>query len=89
MRLGDILRDPATGQLSHTKLWNNIVNAVLTWQFIDLHLAGRAGLEWMLAYAAIVGTVGVASKLVSLRFGAPSQPEAPSSTPSQPGGSSP
>lgn len=75
MKLSDLVADPATGQLSHTKLWNNIVNAVITYIVIDLHRDGKAGLDWILVYAAVVGTVGVASKLVSLRYGVQPSPE--------------
>ena len=40
MRLGDILVDAGTDQLSHTKLWNNIANAVATYVVLDLHREG-------------------------------------------------
>lgn len=73
MKLSDLIVDPATGQLSHTKLWNNVVNLVITCIVLDLHRQDRLGLDWVLVYAAIVGTVGVASKLVSLRWGVPPQ----------------
>ena len=69
MKLSDLVADPATGQLSHSKLWTNIVNAVITFIVIDLHRQDKAGLDWILLYAAFVGSVGVASKLVSLRWG--------------------
>lgn len=70
MRLGDILVDPGTGQLSHTKLWNNIANAVATYVVIDLHRESKLSIEWMLLYLAVVGGVSVLSKWTSLRFGA-------------------
>lgn len=85
MKLSDLVVDPGTNQLSHTKLWNNIVNAVITYVVIDLHLQGKLGLEWVLVYAAVVGTVGVASKLVSLRWGVPAQEAAKLAQPAPPG----
>ncbi len=69
MRLRDIVVDPGTDQLSHTKLWNNIANAVATYVVLDLNREGRLTIEWMLLYLALVGAVAVASKWTSLRFG--------------------
>lgn len=69
MRLRDILVDPGTDQLSHTKLWNNIANLVATYVVLDLHRVGQLSIEWMLLYLAVVGGVAVLSKWTSLRFG--------------------
>lgn len=69
MRLEDILADPGTGQLSHTKVWNNIANAVATYVVVDLHREGKLSIEWMLLYLAVVGGVAVLSKWTSMRFG--------------------
>lgn len=69
MRLRDILVDPGTDQLSHTKLWNNIANLVATYVVLDLHREGQLSIEWMLLYLAVVGGVAVLSKWTSLKFG--------------------
>lgn len=70
MRLQDILVDAGTDQLSHTKLWNNIANAVATYVVLDLHREGKLSIDWMLLYLAVVGGVAVLSKWTSLKFGA-------------------
>lgn len=50
--LSGLLSNPATGQLSHTKLWANIVGAVMTYKFTSTPNAP----EWLwFAYGGMVG----------------------------------
>lgn len=50
--LNGLVCNPATGQLSHTKLWANIAAACMTWKFAQTADAP----EWLWwAYGAMVG----------------------------------
>ena len=50
--LRGLVCNPATGQLSHTKLWANIAAACMTWKFAQTSNAP----EWLWwAYGAMVG----------------------------------
>lgn len=50
--LSGLVCNPATGQLSHTKLWANIAAACMTWKFAQTADAP----EWLWwAYGAMVG----------------------------------
>lgn len=50
--LGGLISNPATGQISHTKLWANIAAACMTWKFAQTPDAP----EWLWwAYGAMVG----------------------------------
>lgn len=69
MKLADLFQDPGTLQLSHTKLWNNVANAIATYVVVDMHRMKTLSIEWMLLYLAVVGGVGLASKFMSMRFG--------------------
>lgn len=51
-QLSGLIINPATGQLSHTKLWANIAAAAMTWKFICTADAP----EWLWwAYGCMVG----------------------------------
>lgn len=50
--LGGLISNPATGQISHTKLWANIAAACLTYKFMQTENAA----EWLWwAYGSMVG----------------------------------
>ena len=50
--LAGLISNPATGQISHTKLWANVVAGVMTWKFAAMPDAP----EWAWwAYGAMVG----------------------------------
>ncbi len=69
MRLSDLIVDPATGMLSHTKLWMNIAYCATTFSFIWLSYKGTVTAEIWLIYLAVLGAHGTASKLISLKYG--------------------
>lgn len=68
----DLITDCATNQLSHTKLWTNIAYFAATLAFlrITLFLDTPAESEIWLIYLGIVGTHNVASKVLSMKYGA-------------------
>lgn len=50
--LSGLLNNPATGRLSHTKLWANVAAAVMTWKFVQMPEPP----EWLwLVYGGSVG----------------------------------
>ncbi|WP_274571636.1 hypothetical protein [Neisseria leonii] len=50
--LAGLVSNPATGQISHTKLWANVAALVMTWKFAQTADAP----EWLWwAYGAMVG----------------------------------
>ena len=50
--LGGLVSNPATGNISHTKLWANVAAAAMTWKFAQTAEAP----EWLWwAYGAMVG----------------------------------
>ena len=50
--LGGLVSNPATGQVSHTKLWANVAAAAMTYKFV----AAADAPEWMWwAFGAMVG----------------------------------
>lgn len=50
--LSGLISNPATGQISHTKLWANVAAGVMTWKFAAMPDAP----EWAWwAYGAMVG----------------------------------
>lgn len=52
MKISDLIRNPATGTLSHSKIWANIACAAATVKFI-----GEAGASWEI-WAVYLGCVG-------------------------------
>lgn len=74
MRAIDLITDCATGQLSHTKLWANIAYCAATVAFLRIAIFSpepAANAEIWLTYLGIVGTHNVASKILSIKYGAP------------------
>lgn len=69
MKLSDLVKDPGTGMLSHTKLWANIGYAALTVAFLADAFGGHLTDMKILAYGAVVTGSAVASKFLSMRYG--------------------
>lgn len=74
MKVSDLFRDHKGNYLSHTKLWNNIASAVVTWLVIYLALKADPKelgtvTEFALWYLAIVGGGAAISKGASFGFG--------------------
>jgi len=67
MKLADLVRDPGTGMLSHTKLWANVGYLALTWSFVvDAWNGGLTDMK-IFAYGAVVAGSAVASKAISMK----------------------
>ena len=64
MRIFDIFKNPATGGISHSKLWANIACAAGTFKFVMLT---DPSAEIWAVYLGIVGGYAVARSLVSVK----------------------
>ena len=64
MAVLDIIRNPATGKVSHSKLWANIACAAGTYKFLILP---DPSVEVWAVYLGIVGGYAVARSLVSVK----------------------
>ena len=64
MRILDIFKNPATGKMSHSKLWANVACAAGTYKFLILP---NPSVEVWAVYLGIVGGYAVARSLVSVK----------------------
>ena len=64
MRILDIFKNPATGNVSHPKLWANVACAAGTFKFVMLP---DPSAEIWAVYLGIVGGYAVARSLVSVK----------------------
>lgn len=64
MAILDIIKNPATGKVSHSKLWTNIACAVATYKFF---LLPEPSVEIWGVYLGIVGGYAVARSWVSVK----------------------
>lgn len=64
MRILDIFKNPATGNVSHSKLWANVACAAGTFKFVMLP---DPSAEVWAVYLGIVGGYAVARSLVSVK----------------------
>ena len=64
MAVLDIIRNPATGKVSHSKLWANVACAAATYKFV---IAPDAPSEIWAIYLGIVGGYAVARSFVSVK----------------------
>lgn len=64
MAVFDIIRNPATGKVSHSKLWANVACAAATYKFV---VAPDAPSEIWAIYLGIVGGYAVARSFVSVK----------------------
>lgn len=72
MKALDLITDCATNQLSHTKLWTNIAYLAATLAFLRITLFSENPSEseiWLI-YLGVVGAHNVASKVLSMKYGA-------------------
>ena len=73
MKLADLIRDDATGGMSHTKIWAHVANASMTFAFVKIAWAATPsdGLAMLfLTYGGLVGASQLASKLIGMKWGA-------------------
>lgn len=64
MAILDIIRNPATGRVSHSKLWANVACAAATYKFV---VAPDAPSEIWAVYLGVVGGYAVARSYVSVQ----------------------
>lgn len=64
MAVLDIIRNPATGKVSHSKLWANVACAAATYKFV---VAPDAPSEIWAVYLGVVGGYAVARSYVSVK----------------------
>ncbi|MCV6744141.1 hypothetical protein OIG14_11160 [Neisseria meningitidis] len=64
MRILDIFKNPATGNVSHSKLWANVACAAGTFKFVVLP---DPSAEIWAVYLGIVGGYAVARSFVSVK----------------------
>lgn len=70
LHLRDLVTDPATGALSHTKIWSNIGCAAATFAFVKAGSAGHLDADiWAIFLAGVCGHAAI-SKFLSLKYGA-------------------
>ena len=70
MRFSDLITDAGTGQMSGSKIWGHVANLIVSALTIYYALTRNLSYEWLLIYAGVVGSSQVASKFLSLRYGA-------------------
>lgn len=77
LRLRDLFADPATGRLSHTRLWSNVGSAVATVLFAKVGWTGELSAEvWAIYLAGVCGSAAI-SKALSLKYQAQGQQSTP------------
>lgn len=65
----DLVIDPGTGQLSHTKIWTNIAYLVATIAFVKITFSSdEPDLTLWLLYLCVIGGHSSLSKLISLKY---------------------
>lgn len=67
MKLAELITNPDTGRLSHTKLWANVACAASTAVFLKQGWAGTLSTESWLVYLGVVGGYVVAQRWVASR----------------------
>lgn len=68
LRIADLFADPATGALSHTRVWSNIGSAAATFVFVKAGVAGTLDADiWAVYLVGVCGHAAV-SKLLSLKY---------------------
>lgn len=67
MKVSDLFTNPATGRLSHSKLWANVACAVATLMFIQQGWHGTLGADIWLAYLGMVGGYSAARSWIATR----------------------
>ena len=65
MHLSELVTNPDTGRLSHTKLWANIACCTSTGVFVWQAHAGQLTAEVWLIYLGLVGGYAAALRLIA------------------------
>jgi hypothetical protein len=69
MKISELITDPTTGCISHTKVWTNIAYATTTGVFIMQAYKATLTPDIWLIYLAVVGAHNVASKMITAKYG--------------------
>lgn len=69
MRLSDLISNPNTGRMSHTRLWANIACATATGMFIYQGVKATLTTEAWLIYLGLVGGYSAALHLIEAWLG--------------------
>lgn len=67
MRLADLITNPDTGRLSHTKLWANMACLAATGMFIFQGIKGTLTADTWLIYLGLVGSYSAALRLIATK----------------------
>ncbi|BAK76473.1 hypothetical protein NH8B_2087 [Pseudogulbenkiania sp. NH8B] len=67
MHLSDLVTNPATGRLSHTKLWANVACASATGLFVYQGVQGTLGADVWLTYLGTLGCYSAARSWIATR----------------------
>ena len=67
MNVSDLFTNPATGRLSHSKLWANVACAVAPAMFIQQGWRGTLGADIWLAYLGTVGGYSAARSWIATK----------------------
>lgn len=78
MRALELITDAGTGQLSGTKIWIHIGYIAATIAFLKIAFSSGVTQEILMTYMGVIGTHGVGSKIVSMKYG--DKPDASNST---------
>ncbi|MCG8993234.1 hypothetical protein LH427_09640 [Laribacter hongkongensis] len=65
MRLSDLVSNPDTGRLSHTKLWANVACAAATGMFVYQGIKGTLSTDTWLIYLGLVGGYAAALRMIA------------------------
>lgn len=65
MRVGELFTNPATGKLSHSKLWANVSCAAATGMFVYQGVAGTLTADVWLIYLGVVGGYSAARRWIA------------------------
>jgi hypothetical protein len=71
----DLVTDPSTGRLSHSRLWSNVGSLAAVVVFVKVGWTGQLSAEvWAFFLAGVCGHAAV-SKALSLKYRQPQQPD--------------
>lgn len=65
MTLSELFTNPATGRLSHSKLWANVACATATGMFVYQGMAGQLTTDTWLVYLGVVGGYSAARSWIA------------------------
>ena len=67
MTLSELFTNPATGRLSHSKLWANVACATATGMFVYQGIVGQLTTDTWLVYLGVVGGYSAARSWIATK----------------------